>query len=174
MGKNTWNVPSNNAWIILACTCYFYLKILRFFSPLKCHLFLQLSHSHMYKTKPWWSWDYCRCFLGVLSWEEKGGLEIRAGFPPSHILGKKGVDADRGKGFWEPTTRVLILKNVKQFPGAARHMQPPEVLPEFPNKQGKLFQTKTGINLSRLPPCVICPLLRLTPDPRSSSSRSSC
>lgn len=45
------------------------LKNINFFFPLNCHVLFQLSHSHVYKTKPWSSWDYCR-FLGGL---ELGG-----------------------------------------------------------------------------------------------------
>lgn len=46
--------------------------------PLNCHV-LQLSHSHRYKTKPWWSWDYSRQM-------SSGGHELGG----KRCLGNKG------------------------------------------------------------------------------------
>lgn len=88
MGKNTWNAPSNNAWITLEYTCYFYLKISIFFSP-KLPRALPVKPQSRVQDQALVIMGLLQIFWGVLSWEGKDGLEMRAGFPHSHIPRKK-------------------------------------------------------------------------------------
>lgn len=106
--------------------------------------------------------ELLQVFPGGLELGRKRWLGNKGRIPTFPYPGKRTQWMQREeKAPAEPTTRELLLKNVKQFPKAARYTEPPEVLPQFPNKQGNLFQTPTGTSPSQLPPCVICLLLHI-------------